>query len=123
MGYFSNGTEGAGFEEAHCSRCVHGAWARDGWNPLDPAAEPGEIQCPVWSLHHLWNYDQFPEHAKTEAKKELAETIKTALSTLIPRGAGTVKDPQRCAMFVDVYTVRALPDPNQGDLFPPEKEG
>lgn len=72
--------------------------------------------CPVWTLHLFYNSDQFPEHARTDEAKKRAEDIRTVLSTLIP-GAGTVADPQRCALFVDAYEVQALPDPRQGILF------
>lgn len=38
MGYFSNGTEGLGYQEVHCSHCAH----------FGPEDGPG---CPVWLLH------------------------------------------------------------------------
>lgn len=40
MGYFSNGSEGEGYEEQWCSRCLH----NDG--------------CAVWSAHQLHNYEE-----------------------------------------------------------------
>lgn len=40
MGYFSNGSEGEGYEEEYCSRCEH----QDG--------------CAVWLAHMLYNYDE-----------------------------------------------------------------
>ena len=42
MGYFSNGTEGADYQETWCKRCVHD----------DP--ETGRL-CPIWGLHLEWN--------------------------------------------------------------------
>lgn len=45
MGYFSSGTEGAGYVEHFCSRCVHGQ---------DP--ERGEYACAVWLAHNEHNY-------------------------------------------------------------------
>lgn len=40
MGYFSNGSEGMGYAERYCSRCVH------------------EEGCVVWTAHLLRNYDE-----------------------------------------------------------------
>lgn len=50
MGYFSNGTEGAMFEEAWCSRCVHSDISGDREIGVDPP-------CPVWMAHTLFAYD------------------------------------------------------------------
>lgn len=45
MGYFSNGAEGADYEETYCRRCIH----------YGPEEGPG---CPVWLAHLLHNYDE-----------------------------------------------------------------
>lgn len=71
MGYFSNGTEGDGFFENHCANCIH--------------EEPG---CVVWAAHLLHNYDQFPEHAKTEFEGGAAQALREILDMLIPRVNG-----------------------------------
>lgn len=42
MGYFSNGTEGMGFEENFCCRCV--------LYDLLP------MGCPIWAAHQEFNY-------------------------------------------------------------------
>ena len=59
MGYFSNGSEGATYEENVCARCAHGQNPEDG--------------CAVWLAHLMYNYDQSknPE-------------LKDVLSLLIP---------------------------------------
>ena len=41
MGYFSNGTEGALYEESYCENCVH----------------MQEFGCPCWEAHQMWNYE------------------------------------------------------------------
>lgn len=62
MGYFSNGSEGEFYESAICGRCVH---YRD---------NPDEDQCPVWTIHLLFNYDQHDN-----------ATVKDMMDGLIPR--------------------------------------
>lgn len=42
MGYFSNGSEGADYEERVCTGCAHN--------------KPDEL-CPVMSAHMLYNYE------------------------------------------------------------------
>ena len=73
MGYFSNGTEGEGYFEAYCARCIHDNEAKG-------------IHCPVWNLHLMRNYDQ-------------CNVEDSPLHDLIPRD----KDGRngRCTMFVD----------------------
>lgn len=73
MAYFSNGTEGMSYEEQYCSRCM---FCED---------------CPVLTLHMLWNYEQHGESETAKAKR-------TALDLLIPR----TKDGwnEQCRMFV-----------------------
>ena len=72
MAYFSNGTEGDMYREEYCDRCVH-----DGH---------GENDCPIWSLHLLYNYDQCKD-----------KTIKGILDKLIPRNG--IRNEQ-CKMFL-----------------------
>ena len=43
MGYFSNGGEGAAYQERWCSACAH---------------DHPEHGCPVMLSHVLWNYDE-----------------------------------------------------------------
>ncbi len=43
MGYFSNGTEGALYEEKYCLKCVH---------------MHKKYGCPCIGAHELWNYDE-----------------------------------------------------------------
>lgn len=48
MGYFSNGTEGEGYLESYCYRCVH-------WKDVGDGRGVG---CPVWDLHLMHNYKE-----------------------------------------------------------------
>ena len=50
MAYFANGTEGAMFEEAWCSRCVHSDISGDREIGVHPP-------CPVWMAHTLFAYE------------------------------------------------------------------
>lgn len=93
MGYFANGTEGMIFEENVCSGCVHG--------------QDVDAPCPIWNLHNLWNYDQFPEHEKTPEGKAAAETKREALDTFIVETGGEYSD-QECKMF---HPVREVSEP------------
>ena len=71
MAYFSNGTEGAMYQERWCSRCVHDV----------------HEDCPIWAAHLLHNSDgaNNPEHI---------------LHMLIPRSKGGLGN-ERCAMFIE----------------------
>lgn len=71
MAYFSNGTEGAMYEEEYCSRCVH----------QGPEDGPG---CTVWLAHMLHNYEECN-------KKD------SILHLLIPRRKDGFAD--KCSMF------------------------
>lgn len=71
MAYFSNGTEGMIFEERYCGHCYH---------------DREDAQCPVLTLHYLYNYDQFKD-----------ERLKTVLDTLIPQEPCTIPE---CPMFI-----------------------
>lgn len=42
MGYFSNGSEGALYQEDYCSRCIHDK----------------DDSCPVWNAHLMFNYQE-----------------------------------------------------------------
>lgn len=75
MGYFSNGTEGAIYEERYCVNCIH----------YGDKPEEGN-QCSVWDAHLLYNYVQFDQ-----------PIVKSVLEMLIPRkeiGNG------QCKLFV-----------------------
>lgn len=83
MAYFSNGSEGMGYEEHYCMRCMH----------RGPEEGPG---CPVWFLHLQWNYDACNGQ---EPEAEPIEKVKyVALNSLIPRSADGCHNEQ-CTMF------------------------
>jgi len=72
MGYFSNGTEGAIYEETFCRRCIH----------YGPEDGPG---CPIWLAHLIHNYDE-------------CNNDESILHILIPReGVHNLQ----CTMFVE----------------------
>lgn len=78
MGYFSNGTEGADYQERYCFRCIH------------DIAE----SCPVWNAHLLHNYEE-------------CNNKSSILHHLIPKtddGLGN----RRCTMFLDVSLLSPL---------------
>ena len=87
MGYFSNGTEGMGYEEAYCYKCLH------------------QQDCPIWALHLLWNYEQFKD-----------ETKATALEMLIPRKGISNEQCTMFVDKEQVRRVPPK-DPDQGNLF------
>lgn len=75
MGYFSNGTEGADYEERWCSRCVHYDRPDD------------DHFCPILQAHGLYNYrDANDDHS--------------VLHMLIPRSKDGLSNEQ-CAMFYE----------------------
>lgn len=82
MGYFSNSSEGDGYLESYCYRCVH-------WKDLNDGRGPG---CPVWDLHLRSNYAEC-------SKKD------SYLHVLIPRATMTADDGialpynEQCTMF------------------------
>jgi hypothetical protein len=66
VGYFSNGSEGQGYMEHYCYKCVN--WRDNG---------SGSEGCPIIDLHLLWNY---------EAIGKGSDGVKsTALNHFIPR--------------------------------------
>lgn len=73
MGYFSNGCEGADYEEQYCSRCVH--YRED------------DSGCPVFLAHLLHNYDE-------------CNNENSILHLLIPRKKDGLGNEQ-CAMFYE----------------------
>ena len=75
MGYFSNGDEGDWFDRQYCSKCIHAP----NYEKL--------IDCPVLTLHSLWNYEQNRD-----------ETKKTSMDILIKRTANGLSN--ECQMFV-----------------------
>jgi len=82
MGYFSNGTEGDGYFEEYCMRCIH---------------YEEDKMCPVWALHMQHNY---------------AECNKPGsfLHVLIPRAKGGLSN-ERCKMFIPAPSM-GLPFPD-----------
>lgn len=83
MGYFSNGTEGCGYQEQYCDRCEHDRKWREA--EKDP--------CPVWGLHLMHNGEQGP--------------IGQLLDELIPRDSGVGNG--KCRMFVPVSRLKREP--------------
>lgn len=81
MGYFANGSEGSGYEEEYCDKCIHNT---------------GEMGCPIWGLHLLFNYDQ-------NKKTPEGEAIAVVLDTLIPRSKDDL-DNEQCSMFVPLLS-------------------
>ncbi len=79
MGYFSNGSEGEGYHEQYCSRCIHDNFEKG-------------IYCPVWNLHLQRNYEE-------------CNNVFSMLHVLIPREGGTNA---RCTMFVDRNAIPSL---------------
>ena len=92
MGYFSNGAEGADWRVNNCERCANS-------HPVN-----GSDGCPIWDLHLLHNYDQMPEHAKTDQAKGEAMAWSAALGMLIKRDGLS----NECTLF------RVVP-PTEGD--------
>lgn len=92
MGYFSNGSEGAIYEETFCARCVH----------YD--AEPGMDQpCPIWMMHLLWAYELCNEDPEEHPGKMM-------LDSFIPRREeGGLNGNGRCTMFVQDEEKEPLP--------------
>ena len=88
MGYFSNGSEGDRYEARYCHRCIN-------WRDKHDGRGAG---CPVWDIHFVYNYDQFPEHAKTDAARSHAATIRAILASLIPMPEGCSSNAE-CRMF------------------------
>lgn len=80
MGYFSNGSEGEGYFEEFCARCIHD----------DP--ENGK-HCPIWTLHLLYNYQE-------------CNNKESMLHVLIPRNEKGFND--TCTMFVERGAMRDL---------------
>lgn len=72
MAYFSNGSEGEGFQQAYCDRCLHDNFEKG-------------IYCPIWNLHLRDNYKE-------------CNNKESYLHVLIPREEG---GNGHCTMFVD----------------------
>jgi hypothetical protein len=75
VGYFSNGTEGAMYEEDYCNRCVHRGNDEDGG-------------CVVWLAHLMYSYTEC--NSKSNAKH--------ILDLLIPPSKDHLYNEQ-CRMF------------------------
>lgn len=80
MGYFSNGTEGAIYEETFCARCVH--------YDQDLGVDS---PCPVWMAHLLYAY---------ELCNEDDHPGKVMLDMMIPPAEPGLNGNGRCRMFV-----------------------
>ena len=86
MGYFSNGTEGALWEAAQCTNCLH----------LD--AEKG---CPILLAHYMGNYDQCERAGDVEAVTRLRKMLRSVLCMFIPYSEDTGESGD-CAMFKEL---------------------
>ena len=75
MGYFSNGTEGSGYESKYCENCIH-------YNPHG--------FCPITDIHQLYNYNL-----------KNGSPGRTILDMLIPRSKGKLWNEQ-CKMFIQI---------------------
>lgn len=84
MAYFSNGTEGMEYESRYCDRCV---------NNRPVKGMPEMKACPVWDLHHEYNYAQ----CKTET--EIGKTLNEILESFIPTDAQSFAG--ECLMFLE----------------------
>lgn len=79
MAYFSNGSEGDGYQEQWCSRCMN-------WR--EHSEIPENWGCIVWDLHLCLNYDQCRD-----------DGIKRVLEHFIPTDDDGY--PMVCRMFVE----------------------
>lgn len=77
MGYFSNGSEGADYEERYCRRCVHDV----------------NHDCPVLLIHVIYNYDQIDDKGSGET------TLGNILGAFIPVSEDRLSNEQ-CTMFM-----------------------
>lgn len=62
MTYFSNGSEGDGYIERYCEKCLN-------------YGEEEDPQCPILAVHLMFNYDQLEKGQ---------EKLRECLSALIP---------------------------------------
>lgn len=90
MGYFSNGTEAAIYEETFCARCIH----------YDDEAGVDE-PCPIWMAHFLYAYELCNEDDHHPGK--------VMLDMLIPRDENGLNGNGRCTMFVQDAEKPPLP--------------
>ncbi len=89
MGYFSNGTEGAIYEDRYCSRCIH--------SDLGPGKEIGvDKPCPIWMMHLLYAYELCNE--KDHPGKVMLDTF-IPLVTIKARDGIDFPDNGECVMF------------------------
>lgn len=77
MAYFSNGSEGAQYQEIYCVRCAN-------YRDKDDGRGPG---CPVWDVHLLYAYEEANE----------TSNAKYILDILIPIGKDNFA--AECSMF------------------------
>ena len=80
MGYFSNGSEGEGYQGKYCFNCAN--WKYD--------KETDTYGCPIWDLHFLYSYELC--NSKSLAKE--------MLETYIPSGEGEGGSNGECTMFL-----------------------
>ena len=76
MGHFSNGTEGALYEERYCTKCAH--YGPDG------------LGCPILTLHSAYNGIGIGPNATQDEKR-----VSIILDELIPRG---IHGNEKCRM-------------------------
>ena len=100
MGYFSNGTEGAIFEEEWCSRCVHSDISGDREIGVDPP-------CPVMMMHQLWAYELCNEDPQEHAAKMMLDSL--IVQREVAAGDGVRLFVNECAMFHPIDDGAAIP--------------
>lgn len=79
MGYFSNGSEGEGYQYTYCFKCVN--WKKDKFG----------VGCPIWDIHGTYSY---------ELCNEKDNEGKIILDTLIPINKKTIQN-EKCLMFIE----------------------
>lgn len=90
MGYFSNGTEGALYDDEYCSLCIH--------------QKPDDGGCAVWLAHMLYNYRDCNDD-------------NSILHLLIPRSKDKLGN-EKCTMWAPLPERELLEREGQERLFP-----
>lgn len=83
MGYFSNGSDGADYQDRYCNRCIHDI----------------KQDCPVWMLHLAFNYEQLRQQPNQQGP------TRQILSALIPERKDHLGNEQ-CKLFVELAVTK-----------------
>ena len=94
MGYFSNGTEGAIYEETFCARCIH----YDNELGVDKP-------CGIWMMHFLWAYELCNEDPQKHPGKMMLDSFIPVCEDV----EGGLNGNGRCTMFVQDEAKEPLP--------------